>query len=233
MPDENTILTGQQGSTEGGGSAAGAEGGQQAAGGQEEGKSTGAESGTSTGEQGGQTAGAEGGQQSQEAGEGEGEGEGEQGQDEGAPEQYEDFTLPEGMELDPEVTEEFKTVAKEMNLSQEKAQQLIDLQGKAVAKMQEQQQKTVQQWAEDVRKDPEIGGDKFDESVQTAKKALDTYGSDKLKELLDTSGLGNHPEVVRFFAKVGGTLTEDTLEEGQGGGQDSKPLANRMYPNMS
>lgn len=213
MPDDNTILTGQQGNTEGGEGEAGAAGGQQAAGGEhEEGKNTG--TGSGAGEQ---------------AGKGEGEGSQEES---GAPEQYEDFTLPEGMELDPEVTEEFKTVAKEMNLPQQKAQQLVNLQAKAVAKMQEQQKQTVEQWVEDVRKDSEIGGDKFNESVQTAKKALDTYGSDKLKELLDTSGLGNHPEVVRFFAKVGGTLKEDTLEEGNppgSKGAEDKSLAEALY----
>ena len=57
----------------------------------------------------------------------------------GAPEEYADFTLPEGMEADPDLIAEFKAEAKRLNLSQEDAQKLVDIQ----AKLAEKQSKAV------------------------------------------------------------------------------------------
>ena len=45
-----------------------------------------------------------------------------------APEAYEDFTLPEGMEMDADVLGEFQSLAKELNIPQAKPQQLTDFQ---------------------------------------------------------------------------------------------------------
>jgi len=231
MAEESTILTGQgntgtgegAGEGEGAGNAAGnqGEGQEQGQGGQAAGEGQGAAAGE--GEGGGEGSG-EG--EGQGEGQGEGEGEGEQG----APETYEDFTLPEGMELDPESSEQFKATAKEMNLTQEQAQKLVDLQGQVMAKQQEQLAQTVEQWKEDVKNDPEIGGPNMEKSVQEAQKALAAYGTDGLKDMLNQSGLGNHPEVVKFFAKVGRTLKEDTAEDGAAGkGNEDKTLAEALY----
>ena len=47
--------------------------------------------------------------------------------------------------------------------------------------------------------------------------------------LLNESGLGNHPEVIRFLARVGADMADDRLHEGHAGGR-SKSLAEVMYP---
>ena len=67
-------------------------------------------------------AGAEGQAEGEEGAEKE-EGEGEK---QGAPEKYEDFKMPEGTELDAEVSTAFQGVAKELNLSQDQAQGFLD-----------------------------------------------------------------------------------------------------------
>jgi hypothetical protein len=59
------------------------------------------------------------------------------------------------------------------------------------------------EWIDETKADKEIGGDKLDATLATAKRALDAYGSPQFIEMLNQSGLGNHPEVVRFCAKVG------------------------------
>src|SRR5262245_53574028 len=48
----------------------------------------------------------------------------------GAPEAYSEFTFGDGFELDSAVLTDFQTLAKELNLNQEGAQKLIDLQTK-------------------------------------------------------------------------------------------------------
>lgn len=131
----------------------------------------------------------------------------------GAPEAYTDFKLPEGMDMDAEVLGEFKGLAKELNISQEKAQQLIDFQTKLATKQAEEYQAAVtkqgEQWAAAVKSDPELGGENYDKSVASAVKVIQAFGDDGLKELLNTSGLGNHPALFKFCHRVSQAISED------------------------
>jgi hypothetical protein len=155
----------------------------------------------------------------------------------GAPEQYEDFKAPDGVTLDAEVTGEFKALAKELNLPQEKAQQVADLGAKLAQKWQAQQATALTEaaakWAADSQADKEFGGDKLQENLATAKKALDTFGSPELKTLLNESGLGNHPEIIRMLFKAGTAISEDRLVAGKPGATPVQSTAQRMYPNMN
>ena len=67
---------------------------------------------------------------------------------------------------------------------------------------------TVDGWKAAVRSDPEIGGAKYDESMSTIALARDRFGSEALQEVLDETGMGNHPELARFFLKVGRKISE-------------------------
>ncbi|KKL10447.1 hypothetical protein LCGC14_2555760, partial [marine sediment metagenome] len=51
----------------------------------------------------------------------------------GAPETYETFTMPEGVEMDKAAMESFLPVAKTLNLSQVEAQALVDYEAQRVA----------------------------------------------------------------------------------------------------
>lgn len=133
---------------------------------------------------------------------------------EGAPEQYVDFIAPEGVALNADLATDFKATAKELNLSQAAAQKLVDVMAPKIAKQQQDQMaKVVQdaqaQWTEEAKKDPEYGGAAFEENLAVARRALDTYGSKELSSLLASSGLGSHPEVVRFFVRAGKPLSPD------------------------
>lgn len=135
-----------------------------------------------------------------------------------APEKYEAFKLPEGATLDEGLAKEFEGVAREAGLDQGKAQKVIDLGGKLAAKLQaditakvEAAQKS---WADASKADAEFGGAKFDENLGVAKKAIATFATPELSKLLNESGLGNHPEVIRLFWKVGQAISEDKLVAG-------------------
>jgi hypothetical protein len=137
----------------------------------------------------------------------------------GAPEKY-DFKAPEGVQLDPTVLGLFEPIAKDLGLTQEQAQKLVDIYPQIQAKQVEQWSQQVEKWAEDTKSDKEIGGDKLTVNVGLAQKALDTFGNKPLRALLDSTGIGNHPEVVRAFAKVGKLMSEDSLVlGGKKGGQ--------------
>ncbi len=137
-----------------------------------------------------------------------------------APEKYE-FTPPEGQELDANALAVFEPIAKELGLSQEQAQKLVDIYPQIQQQQAESWSKQVADWGEQVKADKEIGGDKFNASVGAAQRALDQFGNTELREYLNASGLGNHPALVRFCAKVGKAMAEDTFVVPNQGGQRS------------
>jgi hypothetical protein len=152
----------------------------------------------------------------------------------GAPETYE-FAAPEGQTFDAAIISAYSEVAKELDLPQDKAQKLLDTMSPAiVARQAEQFEQTKAKWDEDARADKEVGGDKFAESLALAAKTRDTFATPELRTLLDETGLGNHPDVLKFFVKVGKAISEDGFTPGRsGGGSTTQSVAQRMYPNMN
>ena len=115
------------------------------------------------------------------------------------PEKYE-FKAPDGREFDQGVLEQFSEVAKELKLTQDGAQKVIDKLSNAIAEKQANTMKAAsEQWIQSVNADKEIGGAKLNENLSVAKKALETFGTPELRTLLNESGLGTHPEIIRAF----------------------------------
>ncbi|MFO7287648.1 MAG: protease [Gammaproteobacteria bacterium] len=146
----------------------------------------------------------------------------------GAPESYEPFNLPEGVKLEGEDLEAFTGFAKELNLSQEQAQKLLE-RDLAVRKSIEERvnaeaDAAIKGWLEAARADKEYGGERFDANIAVARKALEAFGTPELKAMLDSSGLGNHPEAIRFMYRVGKAISEDKLVLG-----DRRQEAKRFY----
>jgi hypothetical protein len=154
----------------------------------------------------------------------------------GAPEKYEDFKLPEGLKADTPVMGKFASLAKELNLPQDAAQKVVDLAGELQqANLQELQtviEAQREKWGTESKTDKEFGGDKFDENLAVAVKARDQFGTPELKSLLNASGLGNHPEVIRLFYRVGQAISQDGFVPGRNGGAQP-PAAQRMYANSN
>lgn len=163
----------------------------------------------------------------------------------GAPEKYADFKLPDGVKLDATEVTDLQTYAKTHNLTQEQAQALVDrtlktrgdTEASVIAKQQEAVKQLATDWKTQTQADKEIGGDNLTATLATAVKARDAFGSPELIRILNDSGMGNHPEVVRFFAKVGKAMSEDKFVQGSANsGTAANPeaaRAARMYPSMA
>jgi hypothetical protein len=150
---------------------------------------------------------------------------------EGAPEKYE-FKAPEGTEYDSEILDAFTGAAKEANLSQDAAQKLIGKMAPALAARQADQIKVIQdEWRTASAADAEFGGEKLKENLAIAKKALDTFGTPELSRLLDESGLGNNPEVIRYFYRAGKAISEDKFVGGTGRSTGPANPASVLYNN--
>ena len=162
---------------------------------------------------------------------------------EGAPDKYE-FNAqvadaPD--ELDPEVLTAFGEVAKELDLPQEAAQKVLD---KVAPVIQARQAKAVeevkQEWFNESQSDEEFGGENLNSNLEIAKSSLKAFGTDALKSLLQESGLGNHPEVIRFMYRAGKAISEDSYVGNSEGAnpsgsripKDFNGIANALYSNQ-
>lgn len=146
-----------------------------------------------------------------------------------APESYE-FKPVEGANVAPEVLESFAGIAKKHGLPQDVAQDVLNTMAPAIAAQQQAQIAAITaEWGQQAAADQEYGGDKLQENLATAKKALDAFGTPEFTKLLNESGLGNHPEVIRVFYRAGKAISEDSkLVTGrQTSGQASD--ARRLY----
>ena len=148
----------------------------------------------------------------------------------GAPEAYTDFKLPEGVALGA-VDADVKSLAKELNLSQDNAQKVVDAAAKLVQQEATSQQALVAQahatWAAETK------AEFSPEQLGEAKAALEKVATPKLVTLLDRTGLGNHAEIVRLMLKVGPAFAADKVVPGGRGVTSSDDAASRLYPSKA
>lgn len=162
----------------------------------------------------------------------------------GAPEKYE-LTVPDamaaaGVTFDAEAFAEVEPVLRELNLSNDAAQALVNAYAGKVLPLLEKRAgerwdttgaDMRRGWAEEARNDPEIGGAKFDETKALARQTFTRFGvkaDGPFLKLLEESGLGSHPDMLRFVANVGRLTGEATTDTG-GSGQAQVRLADRVY----
>lgn len=153
------------------------------------------------------------------------------------PEAYE-FTAPEGVEIDQGLMDRFTPFAKEQNWTQEQAAQVFDFYAKeALPLIQTAQAEAwasqTAQWVEDAKSDKEIGGDKFEENMGVAKAALDRFATPEFVEFLNSTGMGNHPEMIRAFHKIGKSISDDAFHTAGGNSAGDVDPAKRLFPDMN
>jgi hypothetical protein len=148
------------------------------------------------------------------------------------PEKYADFTLPEGFELDTAVAEKAKGVFKELGLSQEKAQKLIELEANSLLEREKAKldefESLKKTWKEESIK---ALGSEAEKELQKAGRAMEVLGGAELRQILKDSGLEFHPAMVKLFINAGKALSPDNFPEGKktGEGFDKSP-AQAIYP---
>ena len=69
------------------------------------------------------------------------------------------------------------------------------------------------------------------ENEAAVARAMRAFADEGFRKLMNESGLGNHPDVVRFVVKAGKAITDDRFIVGGNGGAAKKDLAHRMFPN--
>lgn len=145
------------------------------------------------------------------------------------------------MKADEPFMGKFSAWAKANNLSQEAAQAAVDLAAEMQQGTATQIQASLtefykdigglpQTWAEQAKADKEFGGEKFAENLAVAAAARDQFGSPALTALLNKMKVGDHPEIVRYFYRVGKAVSQDGFVPGRSTNGQAKSDAEVFYP---
>ena len=141
----------------------------------------------------------------------------------------EQWNLQRPDDVDDAQWEEMQQGLKALGLSQEQAVKVL------APRKAEQDAFTLQRagWQRELVADPEWGGKNYGETVTMARKALATFDPEgKVREMLERTGYGDNPEIIKAFARAGRAMGEDRIVGAGGGGRESKPLEDRMWPDM-
>jgi len=117
--------------------------------------------------------------------------------------------------IQEEFTKEFYAMAHKANMLPAQVKQVMDFYSDKItaqdALNDSSAKETVENAINGLKEDWGEGFDKNVHRAQSVVKLFDGEG-DKFKVYLDESGLGNDPQLIRFLAKVGESLKEDTFQ---------------------
>lgn len=147
----------------------------------------------------------------------------------GAPESYEDFTMPDGFTLDADGKSQISELFRGLNLSQKGGQKLVDVFTERITAQKEADLNALserrKQWRAAIRQRPNYAAERA-----LAQKGLNAVVSDPEEVALFTdSWMSDHPALFNVFVKVGRLLGEDTPLPSGGAAEDGNS-ATRRFP---
>ena len=165
----------------------------------------------------------------------------------GAPEAYADFSIPEGHTLDAATIESATPIFRELGLSQDQAQKLVDFYSAKIGEINSQNEGFMEQmrteWRNQLSADKEIGG-KLDAVKVDIGRALDRIPAEvrtAYKEAMDLTGAGDNPAIIKAMYSLAQLVNEGTPVRGDNPsphgqsrtGVETRPsAASAMYPNL-
>lgn len=142
----------------------------------------------------------------------------------GSPEtfDYSEIKLPDGMELDKELLQEFEPIAKKFNLSNKSANELMSLAVKLADKNMAKFNDVASQIQEAKKasylqllnedKDLNVGNsEQYEQYLDVAIKGLKAVATPGFTEFMKNENLTHHPEFIKTFHKIGELCNSDTI----------------------
>ena len=133
----------------------------------------------------------------------------------GCPETIEGYQTPtEGMsdEFDTDLYESAREEAHRLGMRPDQLAAMARWMDSKQAEVREQTSEAtasqILEWEASLEKEH---GEAFAQNTALAKAIIDEYGSDELKQLLEDRGLGSHPALFNFVAKIGLALGQDEV----------------------
>ena len=91
---------------------------------------------------------------------------------------------------------------------------------------QEQKRHIVERWAEETRA---LYGAGLEKELSYALRAADAFGGAELRTLLEDTGLGNHPVIIRTLSEIGKAISEDACPGGKPAAPQDKTFTEALY----
>ena len=155
--------------------------------------------------------------------------EGGQSDEPAPPPKYEPFALPEGTTFDEARMGEFTKLLSGLELDGKASHDVVQKFGQEAVNFHiNEVQKAVQEttkfyqtswdkqktdWKTATLNDPELGGNRIQTTVDSALNFIRTHGGNaeqqkEFRDLMETSGLGNHPVILRVLSNAGRAMSE-------------------------
>jgi len=144
------------------------------------------------------------------------------------PENTPELVWPEDVSFSQEAQKKFAALMEQTHLSVEQAQKLIDFEACFARAAAAENKKEQDAWAQETQN---FFGPHWQEEVSLAVRAADIFGGPELRTLLEETGLGNHPVIVRTFNEIGKRISEDVSAGGKKSVCADKTFAEAMYGN--
>jgi hypothetical protein len=135
----------------------------------------------------------------------------------GLPEKPDDYDInfTETEDFDKDFFSNFKNAAHGAGILPKQAQKLFDWYTETNTQLindyQTQREVTEKQATDNLKSE---WGSAYDSKLKAAQAAVNHYGDDGLTSFLDETGLGNNPNLIKAFAKMGESLSEDSFTDG-------------------
>ena len=146
-----------------------------------------------------------------------------------APEQApQELVWPEDISFSKEAQTDFAQLVQTLRLTPQQAQQLIDFETRFARQTVKENQAQQSQWA---RQTQAFFGPRWQQEISLAVRAADAFGGPQLRALLEETGLGNHPVIVRTFNEIGKRISEDVSSGGSPSVPADKTFTEALYGN--
>lgn len=143
---------------------------------------------------------------------------------------YEELELPSELKECEENWQSFKTLANQLQLPAETVQRLLDWQAQTLTEgrkiSEEVRGQILDKWTAQTK---EMLGPCYQKHLTSALSAAQRFGGEELRELLDVTGLGNHPVIIKTFYEISKSISEDRSIGGAARSTTDKTFAEALY----
>lgn len=143
---------------------------------------------------------------------------------------YETLQLPPQLEGCEENWHQFKQLAAELKIPAETVRKLVEWEAKITTDgrkiSEEMRTQILDKWTTQSK---EMFGPLYPQQIRRALDAVTRFGGEELRELLDVTGLGSHPVILKTFHQISKQISEDCSIGGTERNTTDKTFAEALY----
>ena len=132
----------------------------------------------------------------------------------GLPQEVNDYEVTSAnTDVDEEFFNDYKEASHKAGVLPSQAQEMfnwyMDKANSEVERQETEDQHSIENSLKTLQTD---WGNAYEVKLNAARNAVNHFGDDGLKDYLDSSGLGNNPNLIKVFSKIGETLSDDSFK---------------------